>query len=151
MNSIIRTNFCISRKILYVRTFCSSEIPKNKIADLTTAHSQDKCGVIYDKKPFKLHLEANKNYCWCLCGKSKSQPLCDGESTFVTFRTVYSINHIPQEPTKTCTTKSTCARSNFKWRRQATFTCATVSRPRTGHSATELTRDLRNVALQSNQ
>ncbi|XP_025094683.1 CDGSH iron-sulfur domain-containing protein 3, mitochondrial-like isoform X2 [Pomacea canaliculata] len=35
-------------------------------------------GKIYDKKPFRLELMANKNYFWCVCGTSKSQPLCDG-------------------------------------------------------------------------
>lgn len=35
-------------------------------------------GKIYDKKPFRLELQADKNYFWCVCGTSKSQPLCDG-------------------------------------------------------------------------
>lgn len=30
-------------------------------------------GKIYDKKPFRLELMANKNYFWCVCGTSKSQ------------------------------------------------------------------------------
>lgn len=34
--------------------------------------------MVYDKKPFKMVLEAGKTYHWCLCGRSKSQPLCDG-------------------------------------------------------------------------
>ncbi|KAK7110502.1 hypothetical protein V1264_014381 [Littorina saxatilis] len=35
-------------------------------------------GKIHDKKPFRMELQANKNYSWCVCGTSKSQPLCDG-------------------------------------------------------------------------
>lgn len=54
------------------------EIPKNPLASAYTASSQKDNGVVYDKKPFKLTLEAGKTYHWCLCGRSKSQPLCDG-------------------------------------------------------------------------
>ncbi|GAB1598253.1 CDGSH iron-sulfur domain-containing protein 3, mitochondrial-like [Argonauta hians] len=35
-------------------------------------------GKIYDKRPFRLELEANKWYSWCTCGHSKRQPFCDG-------------------------------------------------------------------------
>lgn len=28
--------------------------------------------------PYAIDVEAGKNYCWCACGKSKKQPLCDG-------------------------------------------------------------------------
>ncbi|XP_026727496.1 CDGSH iron-sulfur domain-containing protein 3, mitochondrial [Trichoplusia ni] len=54
------------------------EIPKNPLASTYTASNQKDNGVVYDKKPFKLTLEAGKTYHWCLCGRSKSQPLCDG-------------------------------------------------------------------------
>ncbi|XP_055610710.1 CDGSH iron-sulfur domain-containing protein 3, mitochondrial [Uranotaenia lowii] len=54
------------------------DIPKNVIADLQTSQNQQTNGVIYDKKPFRIELEEGKRYSWCLCGKSKSQPLCDG-------------------------------------------------------------------------
>lgn len=30
------------------------------------------------KNPAKVELEAGKNYAWCACGLSKSQPFCDG-------------------------------------------------------------------------
>ncbi|XP_030387192.1 CDGSH iron-sulfur domain-containing protein 3, mitochondrial [Scaptodrosophila lebanonensis] len=53
-------------------------IPKNPLEDKQSAQLQKENGAIFDKKPFKIHLEENKNYSWCLCGKSKSQPLCDG-------------------------------------------------------------------------
>ncbi|XP_055628007.1 CDGSH iron-sulfur domain-containing protein 3, mitochondrial [Toxorhynchites rutilus septentrionalis] len=55
-----------------------THIPKNVIADLSTAQHQHENGMIYDKKPFKIELVEGKRYSWCLCGKSKSQPLCDG-------------------------------------------------------------------------
>ncbi|KAK5638657.1 hypothetical protein RI129_012952, partial [Pyrocoelia pectoralis] len=53
-------------------------IPKNVLEDKITAHQQKENGTVYDKKPFKITLEAGKKYFWCLCGKSKSQPFCDG-------------------------------------------------------------------------
>jgi glutamate synthase domain-containing protein 2/CDGSH-type Zn-finger protein len=30
------------------------------------------------RKPVKVELEAGKRYAWCACGRSKSQPFCDG-------------------------------------------------------------------------
>jgi CDGSH-type Zn-finger protein len=30
------------------------------------------------KTPVRVELEAGKNYAWCACGDSKSQPFCDG-------------------------------------------------------------------------
>ncbi|XP_050302951.1 CDGSH iron-sulfur domain-containing protein 3, mitochondrial [Anthonomus grandis grandis] len=54
------------------------EIPKNKLEPLISAHTQQENGVVYDKKPFRMLLEAGKKYSWCLCGRSHKQPLCDG-------------------------------------------------------------------------
>lgn len=34
--------------------------------------------IIAAKHPAKTELEAGKNYYWCRCGKSKTQPFCDG-------------------------------------------------------------------------
>ncbi|MCG7492157.1 glutamate synthase-related protein [Thalassobius sp. Cn5-15] len=34
--------------------------------------------IIAAKKPTKVELEAGKDYFWCRCGQSKSQPFCDG-------------------------------------------------------------------------
>ena len=34
--------------------------------------------IIAAKQPAKTDLEAGKDYYWCQCGKSKSQPFCDG-------------------------------------------------------------------------
>lgn len=33
---------------------------------------------IAQKSPFPLELAAGKKYAWCACGRSASQPLCDG-------------------------------------------------------------------------
>ena len=30
------------------------------------------------KTPFAIHVEKGTDYYWCSCGKSKSQPFCDG-------------------------------------------------------------------------
>jgi CDGSH-type Zn-finger protein len=30
------------------------------------------------KNPFAVEVETGKDYYWCSCGKSKSQPFCDG-------------------------------------------------------------------------
>ncbi len=33
---------------------------------------------IPQKAPYAVDVEAGKKYFWCACGKSKSQPFCDG-------------------------------------------------------------------------
>ncbi len=33
---------------------------------------------IAQKGPFAVDVEAGKTYWWCACGRSKSQPFCDG-------------------------------------------------------------------------
>ncbi|XP_012218289.1 CDGSH iron-sulfur domain-containing protein 3, mitochondrial [Linepithema humile] len=55
-----------------------AKIPVNPLKETYSANQQTGTGVIYDKKPFKMRLVADKNYSWCMCGQSKSQPLCDG-------------------------------------------------------------------------
>ncbi|XP_034950216.1 CDGSH iron-sulfur domain-containing protein 3, mitochondrial [Chelonus insularis] len=54
-----------------------SEIPVNLLQGLYSAQDQPSTGKVYDKKPFKIKLQAGKRYSWCLCGESKGQPLCD--------------------------------------------------------------------------
>lgn len=62
----------------YVSKFPKPEIPKNALESVYSAQEQRDNGIIYDKKPFKVTLEEGKTYHWCLCGRSKQQPLCDG-------------------------------------------------------------------------
>lgn len=35
--------------------------------------------VIAQKAPYAVDVEAGKNYFWCACGKSATQPFCDGK------------------------------------------------------------------------
>ena len=35
------------------------------------------------KQPAEVELEAGKNYYWCSCGHSKTQPFCDGSHNAV--------------------------------------------------------------------
>ncbi len=35
-------------------------------------------GRVAARQPISLDVEAGKAYFWCACGKSKTQPLCDG-------------------------------------------------------------------------
>lgn len=49
------------------------DIPKNAIQQFVTGDKQRKMGVIYDKKPFRVHCVPNKQYAWCACGYSKTQ------------------------------------------------------------------------------
>jgi CDGSH-type Zn-finger protein len=39
-------------------------------------------------EPFAIEVEAGKSYYWCACGKSKSQPFCDGAHTDTKFTPV---------------------------------------------------------------
>jgi len=34
--------------------------------------------VIAQKSPYEVEVETGKSYYWCSCGKSKTQPFCDG-------------------------------------------------------------------------
>lgn len=34
--------------------------------------------VIAQKSPYATEVEAGKKYAWCACGRSATQPLCDG-------------------------------------------------------------------------
>jgi CDGSH-type Zn-finger protein len=41
-------------------------------------NTSDKQPVIAQKSPFAVQVEAGKSYWWCACGKSATQPFCDG-------------------------------------------------------------------------
>ena len=34
--------------------------------------------VIAQRGPYTVHVEAGKKYAWCACGRSDTQPFCDG-------------------------------------------------------------------------
>ena len=42
--------------------------------------------IIANLRPIKVELEAGKNYFWCQCGLSQSQPFCDGSHAGTNFR-----------------------------------------------------------------
>jgi CDGSH-type Zn-finger protein len=44
--------------------------------------------VIADKRPEVLELEPGKSYWWCACGRSKSQPFCDGSHAGTDFEPI---------------------------------------------------------------
>ena len=43
---------------------------------------------IAQKAPFAVDIEVGKDYWWCACGRSKSQPFCDGSHKGSEFRPV---------------------------------------------------------------
>ncbi len=44
--------------------------------------------VIAKKGPYVVELEGGKDYYWCSCGRSKSQPFCDGSHKRTNFEPV---------------------------------------------------------------
>jgi CDGSH-type Zn-finger protein len=40
---------------------------------------------IAQKAPFPVEVEAGRSYWWCACGKSQTQPFCDGSHKGSTF------------------------------------------------------------------
>ncbi|MCF6190735.1 MAG: CDGSH iron-sulfur domain-containing protein [Cocleimonas sp.] len=44
--------------------------------------------VIAKKAPYVVELEAGKTYYWCSCGRSESQPFCDGSHKGTIFEPV---------------------------------------------------------------
>ena len=48
---------------------------------------------IAQKSPYTVEVESGKNYYWCSCGKSKSQPFCDGTHQGSTFTPVEYTAH----------------------------------------------------------
>jgi len=43
---------------------------------------------IPSKEPFEVEVEAGQTYWWCSCGKSASQPFCDGSHKGTSFSPV---------------------------------------------------------------
>ena len=41
--------------------------------------------LITQKAPFPVQVEAGRSYWWCACGRSKTQPFCDGSHKGTTF------------------------------------------------------------------
>ncbi|XP_055319776.1 CDGSH iron-sulfur domain-containing protein 3, mitochondrial [Sitodiplosis mosellana] len=78
--------------ISLLRNYSSSKkdaekvIPKNLLEGKFQAIERQPNGPIVDNKPFKIALKAGKKYSWCLCGQSKSQPLCDGTHKYVHYK-----------------------------------------------------------------
>jgi CDGSH-type Zn-finger protein len=44
--------------------------------------------LIAQKAPFPVDVQAGKKYFWCACGKSATQPFCDGKHKDTTFTPV---------------------------------------------------------------
>ncbi|XP_048223211.1 CDGSH iron-sulfur domain-containing protein 3, mitochondrial [Perognathus longimembris pacificus] len=64
--------------------------------------------VVAQKNPIKVELVAGKTYRWCVCGRSKKQPFCDG-SHFFQLTGLFPLKFKAQE-TRTvalCTCKAT--------------------------------------------
>ncbi len=40
---------------------------------------------IAQKSPYAVEVEAGKTYYWCACGRSRSQPFCDGSHAGTSF------------------------------------------------------------------
>jgi len=51
--------------------------------------------VIVQKHSLKMDMDAG-TYFWCSCGRSKSQPFCDGSHTGTSFRPVKVVLNKPQ-------------------------------------------------------
>ena len=44
--------------------------------------------IIAQKSPYVVELEAGKSYWWCSCGRSETQPFCDGSHQGTNFQPV---------------------------------------------------------------
>jgi CDGSH-type Zn-finger protein len=53
--------------------------------------------VIAQKYPYAVDVDAGKSYWWCACGKSTTQPFCDGSHKGSSF------NPIEHQAVKSCT------------------------------------------------
>ena len=69
-------------------------------------HDPNDCARVAGTRPAKLEAEAGRDYWWCACGRSSSQPLCDGSHKGTTFSPLL----FSEEENKTvwlCTCKQT--------------------------------------------
>ena len=52
------------------------------------------------RRPMVVNAEAGKSYWWCACGRSKSQPLCDGSRCFYFLRVPLAVQDRERVETK---------------------------------------------------
>ena len=64
----------------YLYPFITSDKPNS---ELSKGYTKEKTTVL---EPASVHLEAGEKYLWCQCGKSKTQPFCDGSHHGSTFK-----------------------------------------------------------------
>jgi len=57
--------------------------------------------------PYNIHVEPGKEYRWCSCGKSKTQPWCDGSHRGTAFRPIRFTFTAEQRMTSICGCKYT--------------------------------------------
>ena len=50
------------------------------------------------RRPIPVNVEAGKSYWWCACGRSKSQPFCDGSHKGTAFTPVEYKPRSPKKP-----------------------------------------------------
>ena len=71
--------------------------------------------VCAQKAPFKLVLEAGKDYWWCACGRSAKQPFCDGSHKAVGLA---PLKYTAQKPRGLASSRVSCCR----WRSEGGWT-----------------------------
>jgi CDGSH iron-sulfur domain-containing protein 3 len=57
----------------------SGFVPHRQIFFQKKALHMTTSALIASKTPFAAEVEAGKDYYWCSCGRSQSQPFCDGK------------------------------------------------------------------------
>lgn len=65
--------------------------------------------VIAQKAPFEVEVEAGRSYWWCACGRSASQPFCDGSHKTTAITPLKWVAE-PSEPVWFCGCKQTDAK-----------------------------------------
>jgi CDGSH iron-sulfur domain-containing protein 3 len=66
-----------NRKVLRSSRWAAPVGGYDSITHITSEEGTMK-GIVAQKGPFAVDLEAGKTYYWCACGTSKHQPFCDG-------------------------------------------------------------------------